>query len=73
MTPEEKLKRKFDAKVDDWVRMFRIGSDPDSPFAGMVDLTGIFKEPIELQRAVHAKLTPEQLDRVQKLYGKRAE
>jgi len=61
----------FHAKVQDWVMVFRIASDPDSPFAGMVDLTDIFKEPIELQKAVHAKLTPEQLENIQKLYGKR--
>ena len=62
-----------DATVEEWLMMLRIACDPDSPFVGMVDLTGIFKLPLEVQRAIHARLTPDQLDLIKKYYGPKEE
>lgn len=47
----------------------RTAIDPDSPFCGMIDLRGLFDLPLDLQRAIHARMTPEERDRMAKLYG----
>lgn len=58
-----------DAVVAEWLAVMAIATDRDSPFAGMVDLTEIFKLPIHVQRRIHDAMTPEQLERLTELYG----
>lgn len=47
----------------------RMAIDKDSPFRGMIDLTELFKLPIDLQKAIHAGLTEDEKKQVQELYG----
>lgn len=58
-----------DTTVREWLTMLRIATDADSPFAGMVDLTGIFALPLYVQQRIHDAMTPAQLDRLRELYG----
>lgn len=58
-----------DAVVEEWRVMLAIALDGDSPFAGMVDISGLLKLPLPTQRRIHEAMTPEQRDQMRKLYG----
>jgi len=62
-----------DATVDEWLMMFQIACDPQSPFAGMVDLTGIFELPLAVQQQIYDRLAPNQIELIKKLYGPKEE
>ena len=62
-----------EATVDEWLSVIHIACDPESQFAGMVDLTEIFKLPLEVQRKIHAALTPVQLDWMKHFYGEKTD
>jgi hypothetical protein len=55
--------------VNEWLTVIHMACDPDSPFTGMIDLTEIFNLPLEIQKKIHAALTPVQLECMKKLYG----
>lgn len=59
--------------VNEWLSVIHVACDPGSPFAGMVDLTEIFKLPLEVQRKIHAALTPVQLDWMKHFYGEKTD
>lgn len=48
----------------------RMAIDDNSPFRGMIDLAGLFKLPLDLQRAIHAALTEGEKAAMKELYGK---
>lgn len=58
--------------VNDWLLIIRVACDPESPFAGLVDLTEIFRLPLETQQKIHAALEPHQLELMRKYYGEPA-
>jgi hypothetical protein len=63
-----------ESTTHDWLTVIKIAIAEDSPFKGMVDLTGIFKLPIATQQAIFDALLPEERDRLKELYGpKKAE
>jgi hypothetical protein len=55
--------------VDEWLTVLAIACDPDSPFAGMVDLTGIFKLPLAVQQQIYDRLEPHQIELIKRFYG----
>jgi hypothetical protein len=55
--------------VKEWVMMIKMAIDEKSPFRGMVDLTGIFGLPMDLQHAIHEQLSPEECDTMKELYA----
>jgi hypothetical protein len=59
----------MESTVKEWLVMLEIACDPESPFAGMVDLSGIFELPIDVQREIHSRLEPRQLELIKKFYG----
>lgn len=63
------MSTKDDATVKEWLTMLMVATDADSPFAGMVDLTGIFALPHHVQQRIHDAMTPAQLGRLRELYG----
>jgi len=60
---------KDDATVREWLAVIAMATDADSPFVGMVDLTGIFALPLPLQHRIHDAMTPEQRNRLAAVYG----
>jgi len=55
--------------VDKWVMTIEMATDNKSPFKGLVDLSSIFKEPLEIQHAVFDRLSDETKESLQTLYG----
>jgi hypothetical protein len=61
------------ATVDEWLTVLSIACDPESPFAGQVDLTDIFKLPLAVQRQIYDRLAPNQIELIKKFYGPKEE
>lgn len=62
-----------EATVEEWLTMLAVSCDPESPFAGMVDLSGIFALPLEVQRKIYDRLTPGQIELIKRYYGPKEE
>ena len=58
-----------DAVVNEWLVMIRIACDPASPFAGMVDISGLLKLPLPTQKRIYDFLTVGERDQMKALYG----
>ena len=56
-------------KVREWLTMIKIATDEDSPFAGMIDLTSIFKLPRTTQKIIYDALPEDTKARLKELYG----
>lgn len=61
------------ATVDEWVITIRMATDDDSPFQGMIDLTPIFKEDLDVQHEIFNRLSDETKEKLQELYGEKEE
>ena len=55
--------------VKEWLTVIKVACDADSPFAGMVDLSGIFSLPIQTQRKIHDSMSDDEKNQMKKLYA----
>ena len=62
-------KRSEEAVVQEWLTVIKVACDADSPFAGMVDLSGIFSLPIQTQRKIHDAMSEDEKAQMKKLYA----
>lgn len=62
-------KVKDDAVVDEWLMMIKVACDPASPFAGMIDISGLMKLPLPTQKRIFDSMTVAERDQMKALYG----
>jgi hypothetical protein len=55
--------------IKEWVMTIQLATDENSPFKGMIDLSGIFKEPIDKQQEIFDLLSDKTKENLQILYG----
>jgi hypothetical protein len=58
-----------DAVVKEWLMMIKVACDPASPFAGMVDISGLMKLPLPTQKRIFDAMTVEERGHMKALYG----
>ena len=58
-------------QVEEWVIAINLATDDKSPFKGLVDLSTIFKEPLEVQHAIFNQLSDKTKENLQALYGEK--
>jgi hypothetical protein len=63
------MSRSEEAVVKEWLMVIKVACDADSPFAGMVDLSGIFSLPITTQRKIYDAMSQDERDRMKSLYA----